>query len=307
MRFFKLTIYLIIILSIFIGFREINRALWRSPTADAETIQINIESETSFRQATEILAENNLIEKPFYFKVYARLSNQRTIQAGTFDLAKGSSYKTLLEKLKRAKQYDIQITIPEGLTIAQTGEIMVSKLNFSIEDWNQASINLEGYLFPDTYRFNENATAEMVIDTMIENFNRRISEANLEISERDLIIASIIEREVRGLEDMKKVSDIIRKRLEIGMALQMDSTVNFITGNKTPSITFADRDIDSPYNTYKYPGLPPGPIANPGLDALIATKNPTPNNYYYFLTNPQGKVFYGETFDQHVANRVHLR
>lgn len=284
-----------------------NRSFWREPATDAPEVTIEIPKGTSFRSVSALLEENDLIENDFYFNIYARLTNQRHVQAGSFTIQKGLSYRDLISSLRNAQAQDIRVTIPEGLTVAQTGEIMINKFNFSIEDWNNASANLEGYLFPDTYRFNEYATAEQIVEAMVANFHRRVSEANLEISERDLIIASIIEREVRGLTDMKLVSDIIRKRLAIGMPLQMDSTVNFITGNKTPSITFADRDIDSPYNTYMYPGLPPGPIANPGLDALIATKNPTPNNYYYFLTNPQGKVFYGETFDQHIANRVHLR
>jgi UPF0755 protein len=307
MKLLKYLILFVLVVFTYIFGREYHAAVLREPPLDGEVVNINIPPGTSFISVSKILEQNKLIERPFFFKVYAKMTDQRLVQAGDFSISRGSNYKQILSQLRRAAATDVQITFPEGLNNRQVGEIVIEKFNITQQDWQDATNNLEGKLFPDTYRFLPNATAQQIVNAMVQNFERRIQSAGIEVSDRDLIIASIIEREVRGLEDMKLVSDIIRKRLEIGMPLQMDSTVNYITSRKTPSISLADRDIDSPYNTYKYAGLPPGPIANPGLNALIATKNPTPNRYFYFLTNPQGKVFYAETFDQHIANRVHLR
>jgi len=119
-----------------------------------------------------------------------------------------------------------------------------------------------------------------------------------------LTMASIIEREVRGDVDRKMISDLFWRRLDIGMALQADSTVNYVTGGKNPSISFVDRDIDSPYNTYKYRGLPPGPISNPSLSSIEAAIYPEQNNYFFFLTDPAGKVYYGRTLGEQGANRA---
>jgi UPF0755 protein len=116
-------------------------------------------------------------------------------------------------------------------------------------------------------------------------------------------MASIIEKEVRGEEDRQKVADIFWRRLGIGMALQADSTVNYATRKNLPSVTAKDLEVDSRYNTYKYPGLPPGPIANPGMTALIAAIRPLKNTDWFFLTDKDGNVHYAKTFDEHIRNK----
>jgi UPF0755 protein len=174
-------------------------------------------------------------------------------------------------------------------------------------------VDLEGYLFPDTYRFAPDATGNKIVDQLLATMEQRLTEADawfavgkdqeFQSMHELLTLASILEREVRQPETMKMVSDIFRKRLEIGMALQADSTVNYITGGDNPSVSLADLEIDSPYNTYKYPGLPPGPISNPGINALTAAAYPQGNDYFYFLTDAQGNVYYATTHDEHVANK----
>jgi len=120
-------------------------------------------------------------------------------------------------------------------------------------------------------------------------------------------MASVIEREVRSEEDRALVSDIFWKRVEAGRGLEADSTVNYITGHSKPSVSYEETRIDHPWNTYKYRGLPPGPIGNPSLSSLIAAIRPKANPYWYFLTDPQGKVYYGRTLEEHSANRKYLR
>jgi len=118
-----------------------------------------------------------------------------------------------------------------------------------------------------------------------------------------LTLSSIVEKEVRTAETMNNVADVFLKRIAIGMALQSDATINFIIKGDDPSPTYEDLEVHSPYNTYKHPGLPPGPISAPGLNALTAVFHPASNDYYYFLTTDAGDIYYAKTYDQHLENK----
>lgn len=310
--------------------------LWQSyrfwlqtPAKDAQPIVFVVEEGSSVSSISKELHDQDLISNTFWFKVFTKLNGTaRDLQAGEFELQKGMNYSSVIDILTNAKYTDVQITIPEGYTLAQIGEIVIQEFDISIQDWEEMTgldsplelhqfiidaqkpndVNLEGYLFPDTYRFFEDATVEDIVTELLETMEEKIEENTIKSPPgwalHDLItLASIIEREVRDPNEMAQVADIFLKRMEIGMALQADSTVNYITGKKTPGISLDDRDIDSPYNTYKYPGLPPGPISNPGLNALKAVSIPASNSYFYFLTTPEGDVIYATTHDQHVANK----
>ncbi|TSC56266.1 MAG: UPF0755 protein [Parcubacteria group bacterium Gr01-1014_18] len=173
--------------------------------------------------------------------------------------------------------------------------------------------SLEGYLFPDTYKIFDGSTSEDIVCRMLDNLETKIKgkiQYELDRSGKDLhgvmIMASILEKEVRTHEEFATVSDIFWKRIAKGMPLQADSTVNYITRKGTARSSYDDIEIDSPYNTYRYIGLPPGPISNPGFDAIMGALFPVKNPYYYFLTSKSGKVYYAETFEEHKANRRYL-
>jgi len=173
-----------------------------------------------------------------------------------------------------------------------------------------ANVDLEGYLFPDTYRIFKNSDSYDIIRKMLANFNAKLTpELRQEIVKQKksffevLTLASIIEKEVSEPEDMKMVADIFYKRLKAGIALQSDATVNYATGKSLIQPTYQDLSVNSLYNTYKYPGLPPGPISNPGINALKAAIYPTPNPYYYFLTSKDQQVIYSKTYEEHLANK----
>lgn len=179
-----------------------------------------------------------------------------------------------------------------------------------------AGVSLEGYLFPDTYRFFIDAESGELVSALLENFGRRLGEAGLldravpggRSLHQVLTMASIVEKEVRTDEDRPLVADIFWRRLGIGMPLQADSTVNYVTEKKLAAVSAADLAVVSGYNTYKYPGLPPAPICNPGLKAIEAAFEPIPNDYWYFLTDSYGKVHYARTLEEHNRNKAkHLR
>jgi len=172
------------------------------------------------------------------------------------------------------------------------------------------NLSLEGYLFPDTYRVYKNATVEDIIRKMLTNFDNKIDAKLLgEIDNQNkklydiLTLASIIEKEAKTPEDKKIVAGVYYNRLKIGMALQADPTVNYITGKQTDRPSSNDLKTESLYNTYKYPGLPSGPICNPGLDSILAAIYPDKNDYYYFINTPDGKLVFAKTLAEHKKNR----
>lgn len=225
---------------------------------------------------------------------------------------------------------DIRVTFPEGWTAQKMSErltanslpgeeflILVQKpdpswrTQFDFLSDLPEHASLEGYLFPDTYFFAPEAKAEDIIVAMLKNFGKRYDATlrqGVAQSGRSLfsivILASIIEEEGRTMEERDMISDIFWKRLAIGQPLQSDATVNYIHGTTRLQPTLKDIDVDSPYNTYRNKGLPPGPISSPSLMSLRAAIFPKSNPYFYFLVDLNtGETFFAETFEEHIRNR----
>ena len=174
------------------------------------------------------------------------------------------------------------------------------------------NLSLEGYLFPDTYYFRKEEGGDgkegikNFVKLMLTNFDKKLTPALRTEIERQkksifeiVTTSSLIEKEVRTFDDKKIVSGILRKRLKTGIPLQIDATIVFITGKKTTEISIEETKIDSPYNTYKYKGLPLGPIANPGIESIIAALYPESSEYWYYLSAPDGKTIFSRTLEEH--------
>lgn len=167
--------------------------------------------------------------------------------------------------------------------------------------------SLEGYLYPDTYNIYRDATPSEIITKMLDNFGQKINKnirnqakaKNLTLFET-LTLASIVQKEVKTPEEMKTVAGLYFNRLNNDKALESDSTITYFTGKKETRASKKDLKIDNPYNTYKYKGLPPGPIGNPCLNAITAVLNPIQHNYFYFITDENGKAIFSETGEEHV-------
>lgn len=169
---------------------------------------------------------------------------------------------------------------------------------------------LEGYLFPDTYRIYRDSTVQEVVTKILSNFDKKFDqEMRAAVARRGktiyqaVIMASILEKEVRTAEDMSLVSDIFWRRIARGQALQSDATLSYALGDKQAAHSLDDLQLDSPYNTYKYVNLPPTPISNPGLTALRAAVYPAANQYNYFLSTKDGKTIFSKTFEEHNQNK----
>lgn len=336
MKFILLLAGIIIVVGCALGGSFVWDTFVVSPEEGAESVEFVIEPGTSVSEISDQLLEQRLISSGFFFQLYVSMSDQQgDLQAGTFELVSGMNLRDLVAKLVHAEASEIQVTIPEGYTLKQAGEVIVDAFEgITEESWNEAvgkdgkwdltasdlvggipaEQGLEGYLFPDTYRFRTDADAQTIVDSMVLTLKRRLAENNIVIPESGvfengmslheiLTLASIVEREVRSPEDMAIVAGIFFTRLKIGMALQADSTVNYITGKREASVSIEDSKINSPYNTYQHLGLPPGPISNPGMNAINAVFHPQDSNYLYFLTTPEGEVVYASSFDQHISNK----
>ena len=220
------------------------------------------------------------------------------------------------------------VTLREGLSVEQTVKVLAENTDFSAKQFekvlaNPGSIGLpkyaqgsaEGYLFPATYQLPPNATPKSILTMMVDRFNQAagkldlVAEADaLGVSPHDVMtVASLVQAEARFDKDFPKVSRVIYNRLDEPMPLQFDSTVHYAVGRDGGVGTSDDdRAVDSPYNTYKYPGLPPGPIMAPGEQAIDAALNPVDGPWLYFVTtNPDtGETKFAESYDEHLSNKA---
>ena len=205
----------------------------------------------------------------------------------------------------------VGVTVPEGATVADIAEIFDRKNfpEFDEQAFRAAALKFEGYLFPDTYKLSPATTAEDVTLLMQQNFLKKISSVQDELLAfrhplRDVVImASLLEKEARSLEVRRTIAGILWKRLKLGMPLQVDAVFGYINERDTYSPSLEDLQVDSPYNTYRNKGLPPGPIANPGLEAIIAAVTPIESEYLYYLTDREGIMRYATTYEGHLANK----
>lgn len=273
---------------------------------------ITIESGESLKDITETLHKNNIIRSSLAFNTYVMiLGGEKSVQAGDYLLDKKEGPFNLAKRFVKGEFHleVTKITIPEGWNIFEIADYLKSELiNFDNTQFIELAKNKEGYLFPDTYFISPAAKPETVIKRMSDNFEYRIESmralATSTYKFSDVIImASILEDEARTTESRRIIAGILWKRLTLGMPLQVDSTFSYINGKSTYELTLDDLKIDSPYNTYKYKGLPPTPINNPGEDAIISAITPIKTKYLYFLSSKSGKMYYATTFEQHKRNK----
>lgn len=203
----------------------------------------------------------------------------------------------------------IKITIPEGKTVPEIATVLDAKLaDFDSAAFRAAAAQYEGYLFPETYFFFPTVTPEEVASEMRAMFDTQTADLFTEslLAGRTqtsvVIMASLIEREAHGSDDRAVIAAILYKRLELGMRLQVDATVAYAVGKGDDILTKADFAVDSPYNTYRHGGLPPGPIANPGLEAIKAALSPAKTDYLYYLHDKNGSIHYAKTYAEHQKN-----
>lgn len=296
-------------------------ALWNDHTPQRnEPFGIAIEEGATVADIERRLIDGGVLHKRFswLFKWWGAHKGYDTrIKTGNVKIEYGSSIATMWERLKSPTNETITLRFIEGWNLrdikAYLEEQNIPGDLYAITGEPLEEDSMEGYLFPDTYEFFANATTRDVVDKMRSTLESKLTdELRAEIERQGktvheiLTVASILEVEVIGYQNQRMVADLIRRRMANGWLLQMDSTINYIHNNKRRSATFRELENESPYNTYKVKGLPPGPIASPGLQAIRAAVYPLKNDYWFFLHTPSGDIKYARTFEEHQANRVHL-
>jgi UPF0755 protein len=205
---------------------------------------------------------------------------------------------------------EITITIPEGMNVRQIAEVFETNKLFEADTFINLAEKDEGYLFPDTYRFYKDSTPEIIISKMKSNFDKKITsdilneQTAVKKDLKDIVaMASILEEEVKSTEERKIVAGILWKRLSLNMGLNVDSSLTYILGKTSAELTEQDLKNKSAYNTYVHRGLPPTPISNPGLDAILSALHPTTTKYFYYLTGNDGATHYAMTLEEHALNK----
>jgi len=285
------------------------------------------------------LKEKKLIKNKYSFVLYVAFKNKaHLLKAGDYEISPKMSAKEIADMIIQGKNRLIRVTIPEGWNLRDIGFYFENLGMFQAEEiWEIAgfpatvykeginlpkprdfsqkysflkekptNIGLEGYLFPDTYFISKDVTVDEIITMMLDNFDRKIdSQLREEIRKQNktlfqiVTMASLLEKEAKTPEDKKIISGILWKRLKYGMPLQVDATISYITGKKSVKISSKETQIDSPYNTYKYKGLPIGPICNPGMESILAAVYPQETDYWYYLSTPEGEILYSKTLKEH--------
>lgn len=294
---------------------------WRADS----TIKFTIERGESSRTVSEQLARAGVVRSSFWFLFYARITYRtENFQAGRYVVSQNQSIANLTKQFAagRAESSDISVFIPEGSNLAEVDKLLAQagliRLGTLLTPEN---LKLEGHFFPDTYYFwpgfDDNGLE--IKNKLLATFEEKVVplQAWYALDSREfkekLIVASLLEKEVRHLEEMRLVAGIIYNRIKKGMPLQIDATVGYgVCLPKFEKGIYCDasqaniikgiRD-DGPYSTYKRIGLPPGPITNPGLQAIVAAMNPTPSDYYYYLSARDGRTIFSKTGAEHEANR----
>ncbi|MEH6993104.1 endolytic transglycosylase MltG [Neobacillus drentensis] len=303
--------------------------------------KVEIPIGSSVTGISEKLEANGIIKNAKVFKYYVKFKNEAGFMAGEYELSPSMEIPEIINRLKTGKVLQkaaFQLTIPEGKQLKEIAQIIAKTVNLPEEEvFNQLNdrtfiqkmmakfpdllttdiLNpnikypLEGYLFPATYPFYKpNPTVEEMIVTMLEQTRKVITPYLAKLNEEEftahqlLTMSSLIEEEATQKADRKDISSVFYNRIEQEMPLQTDPTVLYAQGKHKERVLYEDLEVDSPYNTYKHKGLPPGPIANAGKDSIEAAINPSETKYLYFLATAGGDVIFTKTLEEHNAAKA---
>ena len=282
-------------------------------------VVVEIPKGATARKVAAILKENGVLEDAFLFEAEARITGDaKKLRSGEYRLKKNLSVRETLSTLVEGKTILYRVTIPEGLTIKEVGALLEEKGIALKEKFIEAAsdpdiisqrnipaTSLEGYLFPETYNFPKNTTEPEIVEAMVMAFFSAVQKAGINPEGdpakllRLVTLASLIEKETSVDSEREVVSSVYTNRLRIGMLLQCDPTVIYALPAFDGNIRRKDLSYDSPYNTYRYPGLPPGPIANPGVASLKAAENPAKTPYFYFVATGGKDHVFSRTLAEH--------
>ncbi|MFJ3386560.1 MULTISPECIES: endolytic transglycosylase MltG [unclassified Lysinibacillus] len=320
-----------------LGYSYVKSALKPVDPDATKTIAVEVPIGSTLSSISTLLEKKGVIKDARVFKYYAKFKNESQFQAGNYDLTQAMTLDELIESLKTGKVYRTPVftmTIPEGLTLEQIGNIVEKKTPYTQKEFmdlvtsdafvqqmkdkypelvtdavlaDKIRYDLEGYLFPATYSyFEEKPSLESIVDEMVgamdkvvKNYNDALTEKKMSVHQL-LTFSSLLEREATAQTDRETIASVFYNRIEQGMPLQTDPTVLYALGSHKDRVLYKDLEVDNAYNTYKNKGLPPGPIAGAGKTSIEAVLNPSKTDYLYFLADKKGVNHFSKTYDEHL-------
>jgi UPF0755 protein len=298
-----------------------------SKLLDGESKVVVIEKGMNVHNIANLLQAENVIQNSQYFVYAAKLLRlSKHLKAGRYEIKNEKNSYEILQKFRDGKMSSIKVTIPEGLQTKQIFSILSNKLNVDslklsnlindssfVKKLNIPAQTLEGFIFPETYFFFWKQDEKSILKRFVEHFNGifndslkiKMEQKNLTLLET-ITLASLIQGEAMVVGEMPTISGVYHNRLQTNMLLQADPTLQFIISDGPRRLLNADKKVDSPYNTYLYSGLPPGPVNNPGKDAILAALNPENVPYLYFVANGDGTHTFSKTLEEHLKAKRHF-
>lgn len=304
-------------------------------TPTGKEVIVTIDQGATATSIADRLKEAGVIRSAWLFRLVARMrGTASSLKPGEYTMRTGMSFAAVLDLLEEGPEVPfVRVTIPEGRALGQIADIFQEKLGIKRADFlkaaqrkasevellPKASKNLEGLLFPDTYFFKEAATADEAVARLLEEFETKTASLDLAgavtlgvSAYQSVVVASLIEREGKVDEERARIAGVIYNRLRRGMRLELDATAQYAiylkTGRMPDAITVEDLQIESPFNTYKIPGLPPAPIASPGLPSLRAALDPEKNDFLFYVLSTDGKRHcFAKTFEEFNAYKNRRR
>lgn len=311
----RFIIFTIVILSIlFLSFSWWRQAIKPMNPTNTEPVIFVVNKGEGVRSIADRLQKQELIRSSVAMFLYIRWKGiDDSIQAGDFRLNPSMSIPEIADALTHGT-IDVWVTIPEGWRNEEIALRLSKELAIPESEFLKSA--QEGYMFPDTYLLPKEASAGGVIEIFLANFRKKVSDQEITLAqqkglslERLVIIASLVEREARLDEDRPIIASVILNRLALPMKLDIDATIQYALGYQTDEktwwkkhLTLDDLALDSPYNTYTNPGLPPGPISNPGMEAVKAVLEAPATDYLYYVADSQGKSHFARTLEEHQQN-----
>lgn len=295
-----------------------------------EIVYVRVAPGMSSDRIGQLLVEKGIISSKAKFWLATKINGADSkFKPGVFAMTRNMSVGDAMSILLNAKSSVVRVTIPEGFNLKEIAqrleesglvdakEFLQAAKNYAPYDYMvkkpDADYRAEGFLFPDTYEFSNDSSPEDIMKRMIDEFDSKLTpdvkqklrEKNLSVYDM-VILASLVEKEALFKKDMPVIAQVFYKRLKINMPLQTDTTITYLIGAKE-DVSIADTKVDSPYNTYQHYGLPPGPIASPGMDAINAVLEPAGTDYLYFVADRQGNNYFSSSYAEHMANVNRVR
>ena len=318
-----LCVFIVVIVLIFADPNPQNSASTHSDL-DEKKIHVKVREGMTTGEIADQLVEKGVINSSLKFRFLARVRGyDGKMKPGTYIFSEAMADEDVFDKLLTGEKYLVRFTIPEGfgvkeiaerlenLDLADREDFLKAAENFAPYDYMRRRPNViyaaEGFLFPETYDIESDYSVDEILNMMAGEFDKRLTDEmrararEMNLSIHDLAtLASLVEREVRFTEDLPIVAQVFLKRLKIGMPLQTDASLQYLMDAPKEDVTIEDTQIASPYNTYQNAGLPPGPIANPGIAAIDAVLYPADTDYLYFVADRDGHNHYAYTYDEHL-------